>query len=96
MNCSDLNSHLFNLHVFENEMCAYCHDCVEDTYHFFIKCPLYNLERNDLFNKIFNIHPIVITLSVLLFGSSELEVIDNLALFSFVEKFIKDSGRFKV
>ena len=46
MHCSNLNSHLFSLHVVDSEQCP-CGFRVEDTKHFFMLCPLYVNNRTN-------------------------------------------------
>ena len=43
--CSKLKAHLhFNLHVEDNPFCR-CSQTIEDPYHYFFSCPLYNQSR---------------------------------------------------
>jgi hypothetical protein len=96
MKCSDLNSHLFNLHVVDNPFCNYCNNVIEDAYHFFFSCPLYHWGRINLLENINEIEPINVTLDISLFGKNELTPENNLRIFGCVEEFINSSGRFNV
>ena len=44
MQCSKLNGHLFQLHVTDSPECP-CGYCIEDSKHFLLNCPLYNIPR---------------------------------------------------
>jgi len=91
MGCSNLNSHLFNLHVIDEPKCS-CSYRLENNAHFFMDCKLYHNQR---LNLIANIIPFCsFELNVLLYGSKVLSLTDNLQIFSFVHEFIKESGRF--
>ena len=92
LDCSKLKYDLcFHLHVIDDPSCA-CGAPYEDVHHFFIECPLYNHIRVDLVNTVsssttFNLHN-------LLYGSSELELKDNIVIFESVHLFITQSMRF--
>jgi len=64
--CSNLNEHLFTKNIVESPLCT-CGD-IEDTYHFFLSCPLYMRSRFELYNQLFAYRPM--TVPLLLFGSS--------------------------
>lgn len=94
MNCSNLNSHLFNLHVVDNPFCYCSVNLIEDSYHFFFDCPLYHTNRLKLFESIINIQPIIVSIDVLLYGSNELSFEKNVKLFECIESYISDTDRF--
>ena len=91
MNCSSLNEHLFNNHVTPSPECA-CGAPSESTLHYFFQCPLHILPRFALLNYITQYcQP---NLDILLFGNVELSIEDNTAIFSAVQIFIDQTGRF--
>ena len=90
--CSNLNSDLFRNHLTPNETC----DCgveKEDAEHFFFKCNKYTNARQKLFQSTRRFHPI--SCSKLLLGISNISDKDNSFLFTEVQKYIKDTNRFK-
>lgn len=89
--CSNLNSHLHRLHVIESPNCTCC-NVVEDCDHYFIKCPLYHLQRISLYNEVQKY--CTVTVDVLLYGNEYLSEYDNLAICKAVEEFIVLSERF--
>lgn len=91
MECSNLNSHLFDLHVVDNSYCS-CMNGREDCFHFFFSCPLYNVERLKLFNDVQKL--CVVSLECLLYGDKKLNLNQNLEIFGYVERFILETGRF--
>ena len=91
MECSNLNGHLFLLHVKDDPSCA-CGHRTEDSNHFFIQCPLYNGIRPLLTNFCLT-NGIELSIEILLFGvdyDSELSI----NLFEIVHEYIKMSDRF--
>ena len=52
MLCSNLNAHLYNLHVVDNPFCLCSNSIVEDCKHFFFECPLYNVQRMKLIDNV--------------------------------------------
>ena len=76
--------------------CDFCANTVEDVYHFFFQCAMYNTERLNFFMN-FNTMEIrrdELTLYDLLFGSERLSHIKNMKLVSLVELYIENTGRF--
>ena len=51
MRCSGLKADLYQLNIIEYSK-RQCTAPIEDAYHFFFSCPLYNDLRNDLFEKL--------------------------------------------
>ena len=85
--CSKLNSDLcYNLHVINNPTCQ-CGAPEENAYHFFFQCPLYQASRVELMNNVSRIANNV-TLETLLYGLSNLSLVQNQSLFLAVHKFI--------
>ena len=89
--CSNLNAHLFALHVLDEPICS-CGFDVEDNSHFFFSCPLYQTDRQILFNEINKICDV--SLDILLYGHEDLSLDENQKIFSHVHKYIKNSNRF--
>lgn len=93
MNCSNLNAHLYQLHVRDNPFCECSTNVIEDSSHFFFDCPFYYNERIELITFVENLIPNV-TIECILFGSDELSLEENLEMFKNVEEYISSSGRF--
>ena len=91
MKCSNLNSHLYDLHVIDSPQCV-CMSGIEDCFHYFFQCPLYNVERQRL---IFNVEQLCnVSLNVVLYGNESLSIDENLTLFQHVECYIHETNRF--
>jgi len=91
MKCSNLRSDLFKLHVIDSPQCL-CMTGIEDSFHYFFECPLYNQERVRLFNKI---QPICnISIDTLLFGNELLSFEENIEIFKYIETYIHETERF--
>ena len=91
MNCSVLNSHLFNINVIDSARCACGYEC-EDTVHYFISCPLYNGPRAVLHNIVSHITPFA--LRTLLFGCENLNHNDNKIIYEATILYVKQTRRF--
>ena len=91
MNCSNLNAHLYSLHVFDSPACG-CSHRVEDTTHFFLNRPLYYAQRLLLRNIVTRSSQF--RLETLLYGDNDLDYESNTAIILAVHEFIKDSERF--
>lgn len=74
-------------------VCEKCGYCIEDTEHYFMKCPYYNFERNTLVNKLNNIG-VEFELETLLRGKIKYSYQINREIVSIVHKFIKSTERF--
>ena len=97
MECSDLNKHLLKLHVIDSSICEMCTlNQVESANHYFFDCPMFRVERCELFRKINSIINCNVSLDVILFGCDNLSDEKNTQILESVEKFIKDSGRFRL
>ena len=92
MHCSNLNFHVFELHVIDDPLC-FCGTGVEDSEHFFMKCPLYHTSRQRLIQIITDIS--VFNIDVLLFGDENLDIEQNCVIFDAVHEYILQSERFK-
>ena len=89
-NCSSLKYHLFLKNIVDSPLCI-C-GSIEDTTHYLLKCPAYRNIREDMLN---NISPICnVTLQILLFGDTSLSYEDNVAIFQYVQRYIRASHRF--
>ena len=91
MNCSVLNSHLFNINVIDSARCACGYEC-EDTVHYFISCPLYNGPRAVLHNTVSNLTPFA--LRTLLFGSENLTFNENKIIYDATLLYVNQTKRF--
>lgn len=90
-NCSNLLSDLYLNHLAPNPMCT-CSEEIENADHYFFRCPKFTNERLTLFQTTRNFHPI--NIHIVLFGSENLSVADNTAIFTAVQSFIKNTRRF--
>ena len=92
MGCSELNYDLcFNRHVSNNAACR-CGARFETASHYFMECPLYPVQRNNLRNSIEQIT--TFRIKTILFGDESLELDQNKRIFDAVHKFILSSKRF--
>ena len=91
-NCSSLNSHLFSKNIIDSPLCI-C-GAIEDTSHYLFVCTRYLDLRQDLINAV----PAVCepTLSVLLYGNTELSYEQNKEVFLSVQNYIVKSKRFQI
>ena len=89
-NCSSLNNDLFLKNISESPLCS-C-GSIENTQHFFLRCPRYNEHRTLLFNEVSKHQPV--SLNLLLYGSSSLSYETIVAIFQIVHKYISDTKRF--
>ena len=90
-NCSDLKSDLFSNGISVHATCG-CGYPIEDTEHYLFRCNYYTVQRLKLFHNLHRFHPL--NKNVLLFGSSELSLEDNLEIFRCVQSYIKETKRF--
>ena len=94
MRCSPLNDDLHSqIHVLENSECA-CGYKKENSKHFLLDCPLYNVAREKMLN---NLLPLGFkpTKSNLLFGNSKYSELMNKNAFEIIQTFIRETKRFK-
>ena len=92
MGCSALNGHLYYfLRVINSPQCS-CGFHLESPSHFFLFCPNYALQRIDMLSEITDITDC--SINTILFGSKDCTYEQNIAIFSAVHKFIKNSNRF--
>ena len=92
MKCSNLNSDLYDLHVKDNPSCMYCNQ-IEDANHFFLSCPMYTVEREQMIDTI---HQQIdnIDINTILYGNESISIEQNQIIFQTVHEYIKNSGRF--
>ena len=88
MECSSLNAHLHKKNTVPSSSCS-C-GSYESTYHFFFQCPNYSQIRNRYLPNNLN----DLNTNDLLHGKSNLTETENETLFSKVQDFILNSGRF--
>ena len=93
LKCSKLNAHLFSLHVVESPSCL-CGNNNEDSEHYLLHCPLYQIFRHSMLDTISTVINIdEINLKTLLYGNEMYDYDVNCKIFEAVHKFILDSGR---
>ena len=88
--CSQLNADLYRCNIVEDPSCL-CGFSYENRYHFFLVCPNYTAARVKLFDDLNR----DVNLDTLLNGSENLSIEENYRIFKLVQKYIKDTGRFK-
>ena len=91
MNCSNLNAHLYSLHVIDSPASG-CSYRVEDTAHFVLDCPLHYAQRLSLKNTVTRYSQF--RLETLLYGDDNLDYESNVEIILTVQEFIKDSEKF--
>ncbi|MCW4285900.1 MAG: reverse transcriptase domain-containing protein [Candidatus Thiodiazotropha taylori] len=89
--CSCLNYDIYLRNLIESPLCA-CGD-IETPEHYFLQCRRYHLQRTEMLNNL--LHICHVSIDVLLFGDAFLSNDVNGRIFSHVQKFIRDSKRFK-
>ena len=92
MKCSNLNSHLYELHVIDEPTCI-CGYRKEDVRHYFLFCPLYDGIRDLLLNYLHD-HNFPININSLLYGVDGESFKSNSLLFETIHQFIELSQRF--
>ena len=93
MGCSLLNYDLcYRVYVTDNPACR-CGASMETAFHFFMECPLYQLERENMVNAI--VPYANCTLQVILRGSEVVNLETNKLIFDAVHTFIYQSSRFR-
>ena len=106
---SKLNNHLFLYNITDNPFCPWCHDCVEDTQHFFYSCDAYTNARTQLLIslteclncfKVTNLRVndpssmIGLILDGVKLNDKQLTCDINKRIFSIVRTFVKTTNRF--
>ncbi len=89
-NCSNLNSDLCNNHLRDDPYCD-CVEVVEDAEHYLFQCPKFQRQRIILLQSLQRFLPF--TTSELLKGKTELSYLDNCAIFSAIQLYIKSTKR---
>ena len=91
MQSSNLQAHLFFLHVTENPTC-HCSNNIEDSQHYFFECPLYFTQRLTLSTTLTALGKF--DLNTILFLDPDQDEMTNKIILTAVHKYIKESGRF--
>jgi hypothetical protein len=76
--------------LIENPNCN-CSAPYEDVIHYFLECPLHQIQRANLFNDIENIE---LNIETILFGNEDLNLQINTNIFEKVHTFIGRTNRF--
>ena len=90
----NLTSHLCHFHVVDDPFCEFCKNIVENSEHYFFHCPMYELERFELFRKINYFDKEKIKLENLMYGFELLSKKDNFRIIKLVEQYTYYTGRF--
>jgi hypothetical protein len=88
--CSSLNADLYRINLAENPNCN-CGAPYEDAIHYFLECPLYQIQTANLFNDIENIE---LNIETILFGNEDLSLQINTNIFEKVRNCIGRTNRF--
>lgn len=97
---SALNHHRFTYNFINDRSCFKCNAVREDTSHLLFTCPAYAAQREALLRDLSNYLPPNITNNnrvlenYLVYGSIELDLESNLAVFNCVRTFLDATGRF--
>ena len=90
--CSSLCEHLYSKNILDNPLCT-C-GATEDRNHFFLKCNRFSNQRQEKMDTVTHIH--TPTINGLLYGSQELNELQNQQIFTAVQNFILKSKRFEI
>ena len=90
-NRSDLKFDLFSNGISVHATCS-CGYPIEDAEHYLFRCNYYAVQRLKLFQDLGRFHPL--SKNVLLFGSSERSLEDNLEIFSCVQSYMRETKMF--
>ena len=93
LGCSKLNFDVSrNLHIPDISPCCSCGALFENAYHFFMKCPNFQKQRQTLKTAIEQL--ITFDISTILLGSNALNLEENKLVFGSVQEYIMETGRF--
>ena len=91
LNSAPLNGYLYRIWVCNSPQCI-CGHGEESVHHFFLSCPLYAIEREQLMRDLSEV--VSVSLPVILCGSSACNNIENERIVKAVHKYILSSKRF--
>ena len=92
---SNLNAHLHNHFLISNPSCDLCANPYEDSYHFFLECPYYNIQRRSLVNYLNSLIGMPVAIEILLCGVNGGTLSTNTKIFDAVHTYIeKKTKRF--
>ena len=86
--CSSLCEQLYSKNILDNPLCACA--AIEDTNHFLLKCNRFSNQRQEMLDTVTHIH------TPTLYGSQELNEMQNQQIFTAVQNFILKSKRFEI
>ena len=92
MQCSNLNGHLYNLHVIDSPKCSCSYKC-EDRNHYLFHCPLYTTECCKMLDTVNKICSGNVDLNLLLHGRQTLDYCQNKTIIEGVELYILETKR---
>ena len=96
MGLSGLNQQRFRYNFIDYQSCDKCHHYREDPAHYFLQCPRYSNQRQNMLDQlalVLNLDAIIIDANLLLTGSEDPEM-DNKHLFKIVQEYITKTQRF--
>ena len=91
MRCSELNHHLFDMHIIPSAICQ-CGD-IESTLHYFVQCPKYNVIRRLLVNQL-TLLELDLNLETILYGCQNDDI--NVDIVEAVDEYMTGYGRFSL
>ena len=94
LNCAPLNEYLYRIGAIDNPYCK-CGLGIENVHHFFFLCPNFNPQRQVLKSALTAIDETSFTLTTILHGISTDNTLINKTVANHVQKFIRESRRFK-
>ena len=89
--CSSLNADLFHVNLTNSQNCICGHE-IEDSYHYFFECPMYQNYRIILMNKLRKFGNL--EAEDIIYGSESLELSSNKEIQILLQNFIKATNRF--
>ena len=94
-NASNLNADLFNHFLKEDKSCDMCGFSSETSYHYFMNCPKYCMQRQNLIQNFNTLQlPMPLCLQLILNGDNNLTYNQNIAIFKLVQEFVATTKRF--
>ena len=89
-NCNNLNNDLLNNHLRDNPLCSWCNE-IEDGEHYFFYCNSYSNERRLFFETVRDVQALTINLLHVVYDNETMDNAFNIALFSAVHEYIKNT-----
>lgn len=97
---SKLRAQLFTINVISDPFCPTCKTSKETSAHFFLECPAFAAQRDEMFRGLRGLLPSEVLnsnkllLETLTFGTDKVTLQTNITVFTAVHRFIQSSTRF--